>query len=332
MVASDVHGKNHHGAGSFCDHVVSLRLALGDGTVLTCSPHEHPELFAATCGGMGLTGLVLEVTFRLVPVRTSVIVQETIRAPDLAAAMEIFEREVGRTYSVAWIDCLASGPDLGRSVIVLGEHAAPDDLEPGRCDAPFARPPARTRRVPVDFPAFALNRLSVSLFNRLYYGTHGPGRKLVDLDPYFYPLDAIQDWNRIYGRGGFVQYQCVLPLETSRDGLEALLTEIARVGLASFLAVLKRLGRESFGYLSFPREGYTLALDFPANPDTFALLERLDRIVLEGGGRLYLAKDARMSAPMFRAGYPRLAQFNAVRRRYGVERRFRSALAERLEL
>jgi FAD/FMN-containing dehydrogenase len=186
--------------------------------------------------------------------------------------------------------------------------------------------------VPVDLPAFALNRVSVSLFNHLYYGTHGPGRKLVDLDPYFYPLDAIQDWNRIYGRDGFVQYQCVLPLATSRDGLEALLTEIARVGTGSFLAVLKRLGGESFGYLSFPREGYTLALDFPANPDTFALLERLDAIVLEGGGRIYLAKDARMSAPMFRAGYPRLDQFTAVRRAYGVERRFRSALAERLEL
>jgi FAD/FMN-containing dehydrogenase len=332
MVASDVHGKNHHGAGSFCDHVLSVRLALGDGTILTCSQAENADLFAATCGGMGLTGTLLTVTFRLIPVRSSKILQETVRAPDLAAAIDIFEAGAARTYSVAWIDCLASGANLGRSVIIFGEHAAPQDLDPAEQATPFARPSPRGKRVPVDFPTVALNRLSVSLFNQVYYRLQKPGRKVVDIDPYFYPLDAIQDWNRIYGRHGFLQYQCVLPLETSRDGLTALLTEIARVGQASFLAVLKRLGRESFGYLSFPREGYTLALDFPANPETFALLDRLDRIVTEAGGRLYLAKDARMRAPMLRSGYPRLEQFNAVRQRYGLDGRFRSALSDRLEI
>jgi FAD/FMN-containing dehydrogenase len=281
---------------------------------------------------MGLTGTLLEVTFRMLSVRTSRIVQEAVRAPNLAAAIDVFEAGVKRTYSVAWIDCLATGADLGRSVIIFGEHAAPEDLDPCQRGVPFARPRPRIARIPVDFPACALNRLSVSIFNRLYYRLQTPGQKVVDLDRYFYPLDAILDWNRIYGRHGFVQYQCVLPLETSRDGLTALLTEIARVGGASFLAVLKRLGRESFGYLSFPREGFTLALDFPIKSETLALLDRLDEIVLDGGGRIYLAKDARMSARMLRAGNPRLEQFNIVRRRYDLERRFRSALSERLEI
>jgi FAD/FMN-containing dehydrogenase len=332
MVASDVHGKNHHLAGSFCDHVLSLRLALGDGAVLTCSRTENTDLFAATCGGMGLTGILLDVTFRMIPVQTSRIIQETRRVPNLAAVIELFEAEAHRTYSVAWIDCLASGADLGRSVIVFGEHAIPDELGPEETKAPFFRPPARNRRVPFVFPAFVLNRLSVSLFNRLYYRLQAPGPRTVDLEQYFYPLDRVENWNKIYGRHGFIQYQCVLPLEASRDGLTALLTEIARVGEASFLAVLKRLGRESFGHLSFPREGYTLALDFPTKPETFRLLDRLDAIILEGGGRIYLAKDARMGAPMMRAGYAKLEAFRAVRRRYGIERRFRSALSERLEL
>ena len=333
MVASDVHGKNHHGAGSFCDHVLSVRLALGDGTILTCSPTEHADLFAATCGGMGLTRHRADGDL---PVDPGAIVQDPpgkqSAPPDLATAIDLFEAGAARSYSVAWIDCLASGADLGRSVIIFGEHATPAELDPGQRATPFARPAPRRKRVPVDFPTVALNRLSVSLFNKAYYRLQTPGRKVVDIDPYFYPLDAVQDWNRIYGRHGFVQYQCVLPLATSRDGLTALLTEIARVGQASFLTVLKRLGRESFGYLSFPQEGYTLALDFPANADTFALLARLDRIVIEAGGRLYLAKDARMSAPMLRSGYPRLERFNAVRRRYGLDGRFRSALSDRLEI
>jgi decaprenylphospho-beta-D-ribofuranose 2-oxidase len=332
MVASDVHGKNHHLAGSFCDHVTSLRLALGDGRILTCSPAENPDLFAATSGGMGLTGIILDVTFRMVRVATSRIVQEVHRAGDLASAIELFEGGFGRTYSVAWIDCRASGANLGRSVVIYAEHASPDELEAAQRAAAFSRPRRRRKRVPLDFPGFALNRVSVSLFNRLYYRLQRPGRSVVDLDPYFYPLDTVEDWNRIYGRKGFVQYQCVLPLISSRDGMSALLAEVARTGEPSFLAVLKRLGRASFGHLSFPMEGYTLALDFPAKPDTFRLLDRLDEIILGAGGRIYLAKDARMKAPMLEAGYPRLDRFRQVRRRYGVDRRFRSALSDRLEL
>jgi decaprenylphospho-beta-D-ribofuranose 2-oxidase len=325
MIAADVHGKNHHGAGSFCDHVLFVDLALGDGTVLRCSRTEHPDLFAATCGGMGLTGVILAASFALIPIESCWIRQTVERAPNLDAAMALFERSQHWTYSVAWIDGLGAGANLGRSVVFLGEHAL----------AAEAPAPSRARKplpVPVDLPAFALNRLSVGLFNHLYYRRQGPRTGLAALDTYFYPLDGLSGWNRLYGRAGFVQYQCVLPLAASRSGLAALLELAAREGTPSFLAVLKRMGRESFGHLSFPLDGYTLALDFPASPDTFALLDKFDAIVAAHGGRIYLAKDARTSARMIEAGYPRLDAFRELRRRYGLDQRFRSALSGRLGL
>ncbi|MCU1500167.1 MAG: binding domain protein, partial [Acidimicrobiales bacterium] len=214
----------------------------------------------------------------------------------------------------------------------LGEHARLKDIPAADRATPYARPAVRPRPVPVDFPDLALSRAPVRLFNQLYYRAHRPGDALVPLDPYIYPLDALSDWNRIYGRRGLVQYQCVLPLETSAQGLRRLLETIAREGDPSFLAVLKRMGEESFGLLSFPRPGYTLALDFPASPDSLALLARLDLITAEHGGRLYLAKDARMSPAMAANGYPRLEQFRDVRRRHGLTGHFRSLQSERLEL
>ena len=332
MIASDVHGKNHHMAGSFCDHVSSFDLALGDGTVLHCSRTEHPDLFAATCGGMGLTGILLSTTFKLIPIATSRIEQKIERAPNLESAMALFETSLNCTHSVAWIDCLATGPDLGRSLIMLGEHATAEQLGERDRATPFKCLRHKTKRLPIDFPQFVLNNSSVRLFNSLYYRLHKPSVTLVDLESYFYPLDALLEWNRIYGKRGFVQYQCVLPLDASRSGLAELLLAIAREGNASFLAVLKRLGRGSFGFLSFPMEGYTLALDFPVKSETFNLLDRLDAIVAAHGGRLYLAKDARTSARMVEATYPQLATFRDIRRRYGLDQRFRSAQSARLEL
>jgi decaprenylphospho-beta-D-ribofuranose 2-oxidase len=332
MVASDVHGKNHHGAGTFGDHVAWIDVALGDGQVLRCSRNEHADLFAATCGGMGLTGVVLRVAFTMIRVESAMIRQRRLRAPTLAHAIAAFEESLDWTYSVAWIDCLATGTALGRSAILLGEHARRDELPAATRAAPFARKRQGTKRVPVDMPGFVLGRGSVSLFNKLYYAAQRPGDALVPLDPYFYPLDAIGDWNRIYGRGGFVQYQCVLPLESSKAGYACILAEIAAVGQASFLAVLKRLGRQSFGLLSFPMAGYTLALDFPATPVNLALLDRIDAIMLDHGGRLYLAKDARAAPATVAAGYPRLEAFRAVRRRYALDARFSSLLSQRLAL
>lgn len=332
MIASDVHGKNHHVAGSFCDHVSSIDLAIGDGHVLHCSPNENAELFAATCGGMGLTGVILRATLRLLPIATARIEQTIVRAANLDEAMEAFDAHQQVTYSVAWIDCLAPRGMLGRSVVMLGEHAALDRLPPEAREAPYRRRSRAALRLPFDLPAFVLNGQSIRIFNELYYRRHMPGTSLIDLDPFFYPLDALHDWNRMYGRAGFVQYQCVLPLAASRHGLLELLTRISRAGLGSFLAVLKRLGRSSFGHLSFPMEGYTLALDFPVKERTFELLDALDAVVAEHGGRVYLTKDARAKPCAIVAGYPRLEAFGRVRDRYGFRRRFQSLQSTRLEL
>lgn len=299
---------------------------------MTCSKGENADLFAATCGGMGLTGVILRASFKLRAVETAKIRRQTIIAADLDEAIAVFEASANATYSVAWIDCLADGAKLGRSIIFLGEHARIADLPAPDRLTPFAR----TQRIPktmlVDLPGFFLSRPAIRLFNTAYFRTHRTGTVLVDLDPYFYPLDAVRDWNRIYGRGGFVQYQTVLPLAESREGLKRLLAEIAKAGQTSFLAVLKRMGRQSFGMMSFPLPGYTLALDFPTTPSNLQLLDRLDAILREHGGRVYLAKDARTHPAMIEAGYPRLGAFREVRRRFDLTERFASLQSRRLEL
>jgi FAD/FMN-containing dehydrogenase len=327
MVAADVHGKNHHRAGCFGDHVDSIALALADGSVVQCSPGENAELWAATRGGMGLTGVILSVTFRLIPIETSFIRQQTLRAPNLAEAMALFEASAAATYSVAWIDCLARGAALGRSLVYLGEHARAEDV-PGTTPAAIR---GRARRVPFDLPGFVLNRWSVRAFNAVYFRRGRPGHAIVDYDSYFYPLDALLDWNRIYGRAGFVQFQCVLPKAASARGLTALLGRIAGAGAGSFLAVLKLFGAQE-GLLSFPIEGFTLALDFAATPANFALLATLDDIVADHGGRIYLAKDARTTAALLRRFYPRLPEFETIRARYDPTGKFASLQSRRLDL
>ena len=331
MIAADVHGKNHHKDGSLASHVESLRLMLADGRVVDCSRQDNRDLLEATCGGMGLTGVILSARLRLRKVDSAWIRQEAFRTRDLAETMDAFESSRDWTYSVAWIDCLASGPRLGRSLLYRGEHARIEEL-PSRCRAkPFDVPRRRTRKVSFDFPSLALNRWSVRAFNALYYALAKPGRAIVDYDTYFYPLDAIGDWNRIYGRSGFVQYQCVLPKDVSRRSLAEILGRIGRAGSGSFLSVLKLLG-PGRGLLSFPLEGYTLALDFPVRPVTFAILRELDAIVTTYGGRLYLAKDARAAAATFRAGYSGLDEFEAVRRQVDPSHKFSSLQSERLNL
>lgn len=332
MIASDVHGKNHHGAGSFCDHLLWLDLDLGDGRVLRCSRTENADLFAATCGGMGLTGVIVRAAFRLLRIETAWMRQRTVRARDLDAALALFEQSLDWTYSVAWIDCLARGRALGRSAILLAEHATVDELGSVHRATPLVRAQRKPKAVPLDFPGFALSGFNVRLFNQAYHAMQRPGDALVPLDPYFYPLDALSDWNRIYGRRGFVQYQCVLPLASSASGLRAMLERISAAGAGSFLAVLKRMGPPSFGLLSFPIEGYTLALDFPATPDNLALLDRLDAITADHGGRVYLTKDARMAPARVAQGYPRLDEFRDLRARLGLDRRFSSLLSHRLGL
>jgi FAD/FMN-containing dehydrogenase len=331
-IASDVHGKNHHRAGSFSNHLHHLDLLLADGRVLTCSRTENAALFQATCGGMGLTGLVLRAAFTLQPIETAFIVQETVRAPDLDAIMDLFEASAGWTYSMARIDCLARGRKLGRSVLFRGEHARLGDLAGTRhAAAPLDPPRHRRLTMPVDLPGFVLNPFTVRLFNACYFAKARPGvhRALIDYDPFFSPLDGIRHWNRIYGRRGFTQYQFVLPRAASHAGLTRILEEIARRGQGSFLAVLKLFGPQE-GLISFPREGYTLALDFPVAPGLFDFLDGLDRIVLDHGGRLYLTKDARMSRAAFVQGYPGARTFEALKHRVDPRGRFQSLQSKRL--
>jgi decaprenylphospho-beta-D-ribofuranose 2-oxidase len=332
-IAADVHGKNHHGYGAFSACVEWLELACPDGAVRRASRDENPDLFAWTCGGMGLTGVIRRAAIRLRAVETGWIVQRSTPAPNLAAAMDLFEASHHSTYSVAWIDCLARGRSLGRSIVMLGEHADMADLrDPQRLD-PFLMRRKSSRTMPFDLPQIALNPLSVRAFNQLYYttGRWKAGTGLIDFDSYFYPLDGLLEWNRIYGRAGFAQFQCVIPLAASASGMAALLGAIAAAGQGSFLAVLKRMGAQDSRF-SFPMEGYTLALDFPVRRETPALFTELERIVVDHGGRFYLAKDAFLSPETLRAADSRTAAFTAMRGESGSSARFVSALSERLAL
>ncbi len=331
MLAADVHGKNHHRDGSMRACVDWIEVMGPDGCVERLRPGE--ERFDWTLGGMGLTGLILRAAIRLQRVESGWIRQTLIPAADLDAAMEAFEAHAGARYSVAWIDCLSPAPALGRSLVMLGEHAARDELPQTHGGAPFVVPRRRALRVPMDAPAFLLSGPLIRAFNALHHarGSRAAGTRLVDWDSYFYPLDALLGWNRIYGRRGFVQFQCALPLDASRDGLSAMLRRIATAGQGAFLAVLKRFGPGE-GRFSFPMEGYTLALDFPVNRRSLALLDELDRITIDHGGRFYLAKDARMSATTMRAADPRAEGFAAMRREQGLHSAFASAQSERLAL
>ncbi len=334
MIAADVHGKNHHKLGSFRECVDWIDVMGPEGEIRRCSRHEEAALFELTLGGMGLTGIILRAAFRLRPVESGWIRQTTRAAPNLEAAMAGFEAEEEATYSVAWIDCLAKGENLGRSLVMLGEHAGLADLPARRAQHPYETPARRKLSVALDFPSFALNRFTVRAFNSLYFhkGKAGPAEGLVDWDSYFYPLDAILGWNRIYGRKGFAQFQCVVPLDRAEAGLVALLEEISGAGAGSFLAVLKRFGPQE-SRISFPMAGYTLALDFPVNGrKTLALMDRLDRITIEHGGRFYLAKDSRMTAETLRAADGRVEEFARMRHENGWSGRFQSCQAERLSI
>lgn len=333
MIAADVHGKNHHKYGTFGGFVDWIDVMQADGTVRRASPSCEPDLFYWTIGGMGLTGVILRAAFRMIPVPSAWIRQTLVPASGLDATMAAFDAAQDVTYSVAWIDCLSSGAAMGRSLLMLGEHASTTDLPPDKAASPYATPRKRKLSVPFDAPGFALNRLTVRAFNALYYrkGVFAAGESLIDWDSYFYPLDAILGWNRIYGRKGFAQFQCALPLPAARDGLRALLQAISASGQGSFLSVIKRFGPQD-SRISFPMQGYTLALDFPVTPKTLALLERLDSITLAHGGRFYLAKDSRMRPETLRASDPRMAAFRAQREARNCVGHFVSAQSERLEL
>lgn len=324
-IAGDVHGKNHHVSGCFSSCVKKFDLMLADGQVVTCSPAENCELFFATCGGMGLTGIVLQASFYLQKVHSQFIEQTTIKTRNLKETFEAFENYAEKPYSVAWIDSLSKGDRLGRSLFMVGDFANDDELA-------YRSP--RNLNVPFNLPRLTLNRFSVKLFNSVYYGLnwHDLSKKVVSVDSFFYPLDAIGHWNRIYGKTGFIQYQFVLPKANSFEGLEIILLFIIEKGLGSFLSVLKLHGPANDNYLSFPLEGYSLALDFRITADLFPLLDRLDEIVNERGGRIYLSKDVRAGRDAFECGYPQVDTFRKLRLKYQLNQRFQSLQSQRLEL
>ena len=317
-IANDVHGKNHHVAGSFGHHVRALELLRSDGSRLLCGPHRQAPWFAATVGGLGLTGCIVWAELQLMPVANAYMLVSERRFTGLQRFWELNDAaERAAPYTVAWIDCLARQP---RGIFSSARHAPPQP----------ALPPQRQaqRRLPVTPPVSLVNGLSLRAFNGLYYHRRlASGPALRHHGGFFYPLDGVRDWNRIYGRHGFYQYQCVLPPASSRDGIAAILAQIAASGQGSFLAVLKTFGaRPAPGMLSFARPGATLALDFPnRGADSLRLFASLDAIVAQAGGALYPAKDARMPASLFRAGFPAWEAFSAF-----IDPRFSSSFWRRV--
>ncbi len=294
-IAADVHGKNHHVEGCFSHHLDHLLLLDEHGKTVRCSATENTGLFWETAGGMGLTGIILETGIYLKPIETAYIRQESIKAKNLDEIMELFERSMDWTYSVAWIDCLQKGKKQGRSILMRGEHAKRDELPARYRNRPFMPKKKANKKVPFHLPRFTLNKWSVKAFNFLYYHKQFQKQKnsITDYHAFFYPLDGILEWNRIYGKNGFTQYQFVLPPETGKEGLISILNTIRKSGQGSFLAVLKWFGKSHPQAVnSFPMQGYTLALDFKIHPQLPPLLRKLDGLVHQYGGRVYLAKDA----------------------------------------
>ena len=327
-VACDVHGKNHHRDGSFGAFVDHVKLLTAEGREVGCGPSTERELFLATVGGMGLTGLIGEVTLRLRRIETPWIVLETEGVGGLEAMLDGLRRSGGDwPYTVGWIDCFARAAGLGRGILMRGRHASREEAGGGAASAPHRL------GVPVDAPEWLLNPWLMRGFNRAYYWTHGTRlrRRLVSYDKFFYPLDAVGRWNRLYGRRGFLQFQCVLPRPAGAAPVAALLDRLAAAGAASFLAVIKDCGPASPAHLSFPMEGITLALDLPYRGSrTEALVHELNAIVITAGGRVYLAKDAVTRAEDFALMVPRLAEWKTVRDKWDPGRRFRSAQSVRL--
>lgn len=298
-IASDVHGKNHHAEGCFSEWITEFKIMNENGEVVNCSRAENSDLFWATIGGMGLTGIILSAKIKLKNIETAYIRQEAIKAENLEEIFKLFEESEDWTYNVAWIDCLQKGKNIGRSILLRGEHALKAELPKKLQEKPLVLKRKFMPTVPFYFPNFVLNNLTVKIFNWLYFNKQRAKevKNFIDYESFFYPLDVINDWNKIYGKKGFIQYQMVIPKEKGYDGMKKILETIANSGNGSFLAVLKLFGKNNpQAYNSFPFEGYTLALDFKVNSKLKNLVEKLDAVVEEFGGRIYLTKDS-MSKP-----------------------------------
>lgn len=327
MVASDVHGKNHHVDGCFGAHVHAMKIRLASDEVVECSPAENADLFYGTIGGMGLLGHILEVEFQLHRIPSPWVIMESRRVPDLDAFLDALKHAAAEwPMSMGWIDCLLRGKAMGRGIMMAGRWA-----EPAECPA---TPPRRRPQVamPVELPDWALNPVTGGLFNRVYYWSHWQKmrRGVVSPEPFFYPLDAILHWNRAYGPRGFTQYQCVVPRAAGAEGVREFMKLLTRLGGASPLCVIKDCGPEGRGVLSFPLEGMSVAVDMAVSPDTQRIVDKLNEFVIAAGGRIYLTKDRFTRPAHYRAMEPRLPRFEAIREKYDPARRLRSALSVRL--
>lgn len=294
-IASDVHGKNHHAEGCFSEYVIEFKLMIENGDIITCSREENTDKFWATIGGMGLTGIILTAKFKLKNIESAYIRQESIKAENLDEIFQLFEDSESWTYTVAWIDCLQKGKNIGRSILMRGEHAFQHELPQKFKEKPLRLKKKFEPTVPFYFPGFVLNALTVKIFNFLYYKKQSKKevKNFTDYETFFYPLDFVHDWNKIYGKSGFIQYQMMIPKETGKEGMKKILETIANSGNGSFLAVLKLYGKENpQAYNSFPFEGYSLALDFKVNSKLKKLIDQLDDIVQQYNGRIYLTKDS----------------------------------------
>ena len=294
-IASDVHGKNHHAEGCFSEYVIDFKLMIENGDIINCSREENADKFWATIGGMGLTGIILSAKFKLKNIESAYIRQESIKAENLDEIFNLFEESESWTYTVAWIDCLQKGGNLGRSILMRGEHAFRHELSGDKANKPLQLKKKFSPTVPFFFPGFVLNSLSVKIFNFLYYKKQSKKevKGLIDYETFFYPLDFVNDWNKIYGKSGFIQYQMMIPKDKGKEGMKRILETIANSGNGSFLAVLKLYGKENpQAYNSFPFEGYSLALDFKVNSKLKKLIDQLDDIVEEYNGKIYLTKDS----------------------------------------
>ncbi len=331
-IAADVHGKSHHVEGTFGSHVSELTIVDGTGKISTLTPDTTPEEFWATIGGMGLTGVVTEATFDLVPITSSLMTVDTERTPDLDTLMaRMVEGDDAYRYSVAWIDSVAPS---GRGVLTRGDHAPVEMLTDRRALDPLAYDPKVIATAPRLFPSFLLNSLSARAFNEAWYRKAPVSREgeLQSIGAFFHPLDGIQEWNRVYGPQGFLQYQFVVP-DSGAHLVATTLRRLRDVGAPGYLTVLKRFGAANPAPLSFPQPGWTLAIDIPARvPGLAEVFNELDQLVLAEGGRLYLAKDSRMSPEMMAASYPRLSEWQRVRDRMDPNQKFTSDLARRLLL
>ena len=323
-IASDVHGKNHHRSGSFGEHVKDIKIMLGNGNIENISTENNSDLFYATCGGMGLTGVILSATIKLISIKSSQIIQTELKSKSLEDTCSIFEENDKAQYSVAWLDCFAKEKSIGKGIITLGEHS-----EKGNLNFNIKR----KVNISKNFPSFVLNKYSISIFNKLYYAYHKNNRKrLVHLFDYFYPLDKINNWNRLYGKNGFIQYQFVIPNDQIVNNLKLIFKKISEFGISPFLSVLKKFGKQNDNLLSFPMSGYTLAMDIKIDKKLFKSIEELDKIIINLGGRIYLTKDSLMNEKTFKNSYKKWEQFENVREKYGAVNKFQSDQSLRLGL